>query len=297
VKKGLKRILRVSRIDREDVEYSCVIDGTSVSTRTSVVFEEIQSAPKITSLVEREYKPRVGSEFRLRIEFTGKHNKTTLTVNGKEIDVDNENNCCEIVLRDVCDDRRVRFSVRNSCGEDSVEFGVLPVDVPGAPSRPVAVEVGDENATIHWQRPEFDGNERIGDYKVEYRGASDKTSWVVVNEEFCIEETSYNVCGLRSGSKVVFRVKAGNSVGYSEYSGVSEEVTIKKRTERQELEIIEELQDTEVTLGKTLVLKVTVRGGDGKENVTWLVISIIGFTVVCGVCVIGVVVLSGSGTG
>lgn len=102
---------------------------------------------------------------------------------------------------------------------------------------------------------------------MEYKSDED-SKWTEVNEDFKIEETSFNVFGLKTNSKYKFRVKAENSTGYGFYSDESEEIIVEKKIDK-EICFIEELADRILFLGDKLELKTVLKGGDGNEIVYW----------------------------
>lgn len=47
------------------------------------------------------------------------------------------------------------------------------LECPDKPGIPEPLEVGDDFVTLHWQKPEFDGNSQPLTYTLEYRNKKD----------------------------------------------------------------------------------------------------------------------------
>jgi predicted phage tail protein len=105
----------------------------------------------------------------------------------------------------------------NDFGEgirEGTGFGT-PSRIPDAPILYTVVE-GDQEATIHWQAPEFDGQSTILEYKVYKDGVS------VFRPDS--ETREYTFTGLTNGQTYSFEVSAINAVGESAKSSALQTV-------------------------------------------------------------------------
>lgn len=120
-------------------------------------------------------------------------------------------------------------------------------ELPSAPAAPEPVKVENDNVTLQWSEPDFDGNSPIIEYILEYQEKEStrysflKTiikkfysgknfssfhlnllniilifRWNKVTEK--ITKTSHTVSGLTSDTEYTFRIKAVNAVGPSDPS-------------------------------------------------------------------------------
>ena len=88
-----------------------------------------------------------------------------------------------------------------------------PSRPPGAPGA-VLAQAEDERAMVTWSRPSSEGSSPVTSYEAE-AFPSGETCTVTA------PSTSCTVTGLENGSSYVFRVRARNSVGWSEFSSPS----------------------------------------------------------------------------
>ena len=85
------------------------------------------------------------------------------------------------------------------------------LDVPGAPGKPKASDIGATEMTVSWAVPESDGGAPIKGYILERKEVT-STRWVRVNKELH-ESTILKVTDLREKSEYKFCVMAENKAG------------------------------------------------------------------------------------
>ncbi|ODN04242.1 Titin [Orchesella cincta] len=268
VKKGTKRILRISKINKsEDHEFKCVIQSTTSETRTQIQFTTVQVSPKVLNRGELSSLIQVKQHENLdiRVEFSPGNPtaETKWIVQDSQLDFkinERDDGVSEISVYSVQNDSNLEFRAWNSCGEDKVNVAIN-VSPPSRPGRPQCLDKSDNSISLSWSAPESDGRDAIRNYILESR-RSDSSSWSVVNSDFNIEETVFNVYGVEKSSQYVYRVTAENGVGRSPPSEESEVFTIQKSASSK-LEFVEELQD--VVIGGGLALR-QVRGSCTFEN-------------------------------
>lgn len=90
---------------------------------------------------------------------------------------------------------------------------------PGAPAKPVVLNVTSDGMTIQWDAPSFDGGSPITGYHLEKK---DRNSllWMKVNSSV-ISSREYRAIGLIEGLEYSFRVYAENNAGLSPVSDQS----------------------------------------------------------------------------
>ena len=85
-------------------------------------------------------------------------------------------------------------------------------DKPGPPTGPFEItNITESTATLHWNRPQFDGGCPITGYIIERREAS-KKAW----QKVCQAESNaihIEVTGMKRGVSYYFRVSAVNQAG------------------------------------------------------------------------------------
>jgi fibronectin type 3 domain-containing protein len=99
---------------------------------------------------------------------------------------------------------------RIGVGPASTEMPVLPLTVPGAPTRLVATP-GNAQATLSWAAP-ASGGAAISGYLI-YQGTSPRHETRKPVNGLPINGTSYTVTGLANGTTYYFRVTAVNTAG------------------------------------------------------------------------------------
>jgi hypothetical protein len=106
-------------------------------------------------------------------------------------------------------------------GKGVTSFSIALADVPGTPARPAAT-IGDGFVTLEWLAAAANGSP-ITDYVVQY-SSNNGTTWTDFTDGVATA-TSAKVTPLTNGTSYVFRVRAKNAVGESEWSPASSPVT------------------------------------------------------------------------
>jgi len=108
--------------------------------------------------------------------------------------------------------------------DGSTSFAIGLVDVPDAPGRPVGLP-GDMLVDLSWAAPASDGGQPIDDYEIQYKIDGQPDSSYATFADGLASVTTATVTGLVNGTAYVFRVRAHNSVGNSDWSPASLPVT------------------------------------------------------------------------
>jgi len=107
-------------------------------------------------------------------------------------------------------------------GDWSATMAATPATVPSAPPG-VAVAAGDTTVTVSWTTPTSNGGSPIVDYQLE--SSSDAgTTWVAVTDDASTANSAV-ATGLSNDTAYVFRVRAVNNVGSSNWSPTSAAAT------------------------------------------------------------------------
>ncbi|GIY92239.1 roundabout homolog 2 [Caerostris extrusa] len=91
---------------------------------------------------------------------------------------------------------------------------------PGAPSKPVAINVSETSITLQWKRNSRMGSLPIIGYTVEYYSSDLQSGWVVAAHQ--VEKEMYVASNLRPDTRYMFLIRAENSHGLSMPSPVSD---------------------------------------------------------------------------
>uniref|UniRef100_A0A803TWP5 Titin n=1 Tax=Anolis carolinensis TaxID=28377 RepID=A0A803TWP5_ANOCA len=110
------------------------------------------------------------------------------------------------------------LNVSNSAGSTKVLITVVVLDKPGPPTALHIDNVSNDNITISWKPPEYDGGCQISNYIVEKRETT-TTTWSIVSA--AVARTSIKISRLTTGSEYQFRVCAENRYGKSSYAETS----------------------------------------------------------------------------
>lgn len=106
------------------------------------------------------------------------------------------------------------LNVSNSAGSTVASITVVVLDKPGPPTALRIDNVSNDNVTISWKPPEYDGGCQINNYIVEKRETT-TTTWSIVSA--AVARTSVKIVRLTTGSEYQFRVCAENRYGKSTY--------------------------------------------------------------------------------
>lgn len=100
-------------------------------------------------------------------------------------------------------------------------------DIPSAPGKPVLVHSDDSDSdavTLKWERPRTDGGSPLHGYYVQHRRTG-SAQWVNSTPALILYPEVV-LAGLEPGWRYQFRVAAENAVGTSDYSELSEPLTV-----------------------------------------------------------------------
>ena len=113
---------------------------------------------------------------------------------------------------------RIRAVTDVGDGDWSATMAATPATVPSAPPG-IAVAAGDTTVTVSWTTPASNGGSPIVDYQLE--ASSDAgTTWVAVTDDASTANSAV-ATGLSNDTAYVFRVRAVNNVGSSNWSPTS----------------------------------------------------------------------------
>jgi titin len=106
---------------------------------------------------------------------------------------------------------------------------VRVAEVPAAPVRLQAAEIGDNSVTLEWPKSHNDGGSRVKEYSVFQKDIESKddkktASWKEVAK---VKNSRCTVSRLRNGAEYQFMVKAKNDVGFSEGIQMLQSVIVK----------------------------------------------------------------------
>ncbi|MBP9802347.1 fibronectin type III domain-containing protein [Patescibacteria group bacterium] len=115
-----------------------------------------------------------------------------------------------------------RVAATNSVGTGAYSESVTATPALSVPSVPrsLTATAGNGQAALSWTAPLSNGGAVITDYIVEYKLASEPTTWTTFNDGVSTE-TTVNVTSLVNNSSYNFRVSATNSVGTSVVSNTA----------------------------------------------------------------------------
>lgn len=118
-----------------------------------------------------------------------------------------------------------RVAARNAAGVGAFSTSTSPLTYKNPPAAPsdITGTVGSKSVVLSWSAPAYDGGNSIVDYLIQYR-RTNATSWTLFADGVSTATTT-TVTGLTNGTSYVFRVAAVSSVGSSEYSTLSSELT------------------------------------------------------------------------
>ena len=181
-------------------------------------------APKITSdLSIRDMTVIAGEEFTITVPFTASPTpKPTWTINNDEVMQDDRirfetSTTATVYLNRSAkrnDSGKYTIRLTNSEGFDSASCKVLVVDRPTPPLSPLDVsDITPDSCTLSWRPPSDDGGSPITNYVVERMEVS-MGIWTKISS--FVRACSYNVFGLETNKKYLFRIRAENQYGVSD---------------------------------------------------------------------------------
>lgn len=96
---------------------------------------------------------------------------------------------------------------------------------PGAPGKPLVIEMYKDKCKIKYSAPRDDGGARIIGYFIEKKYVSDD-EWIPLNKDNPNTELVYSVENLIEGKQIQFRVYAVNAGGRSPASRPCDPITV-----------------------------------------------------------------------
>ncbi|XP_061469162.1 myosin-binding protein C, cardiac-type [Rhineura floridana] len=178
--------------------------------------------------LDNDNKVLSDSEGRVRVEMYEDH--CVFTIEGAEKE----------------DEGVYRVTLKNPAGEDTADITVKVIDVPDPPEAPRITNVGEDNCTVLWQPPKYDGGQPVLGYILE-RKKKKSYRWMRLNFDL-LKDMSYEAKRMIEGVMYEMRIYAVNSVGMSRPSPASQPfMPIAPPSEPTHFSI-EEVSDTSVTL-------------------------------------------------
>ncbi|KAE8573900.1 Putative twitchin [Halyomorpha halys] len=110
-----------------------------------------------------------------------------------------------------------QYGISDPIEMDNPITAKYPFTVPEAPGTPQILDWENNNVTLTWSRPLFDGGAKIQGYKIEIKDTSDDAQWRSIND-YLVKDTTYTVHSLTLGHTYEFRVRAQNAAGLSKPS-------------------------------------------------------------------------------
>lgn len=209
--------------------------GPWSSSSDSICARAPSTAPKITSdLSIRDMTVIAGEEFRITVPYTGKPKPTpTWTVNGEQLEQNDRIKYDNSKLGETIfinakakrtDTGNYTIHLINSEGKDSASCRVLVVDRPSPPQGPLDVsDITPDTCTLSWRTPLDDGGSPITNYIIEKLDSVGQ--WVKVSS--FVRSIHYDVMGLETNKRYLFRVRAENQYGLSDPLALDDAIVAK----------------------------------------------------------------------
>ncbi|KAK2576957.1 hypothetical protein KPH14_005570, partial [Odynerus spinipes] len=274
IDEGTIKKLIVKKCTTEDIaEYTAVV--TNVKTSSKLKVEVTETPPKINPDTNTKYTANKGDDIEIIVKFTATPKPTDeWTVDGrivtksKRIIPSLDEESATLTIRKVQEEDIGDYNLRlfNPHGEAAIVINVTIAQPPGKPGTPEPLEFTNDSVTLHWKKPESDGNLPITEYILEYHEKTE-TSWTKVSEK--IIETSHKVTKLTTNKEYTFRVTAVNEVGPGEPSSETQYLKISKPSEIEPPIILEPLKSINIGLKQTVTLTCVI-GGSPTPEITWL---------------------------
>ncbi|NWX20911.1 MYPC3 protein, partial [Aegotheles bennettii] len=132
-----------------------------------------------------------------------------------------EDHCVFIIEGAEKEDEGVyRVTVKNPVGEDKADITVKVIDVPDPPAAPKISNIGEDNCTVQWQPPKYDGGQPVLGYILE-RKKKKSYRWMRLNFDL-LKELTYEAKRMIEGVVYEMRIYAVNSIGMSRPSPASQ---------------------------------------------------------------------------
>ncbi|KAG4071785.1 hypothetical protein HA402_011939 [Bradysia odoriphaga] len=135
-------------------------------------------------------------------------------------------------------------------------------EIPSPPGKPILVpniDAPPDVVTLRWEKPRTDGGSPIYGYLIEHRRTG-SPHWVRASPSL-VHFTELTLSGLEPGWRYQFRVTAENAVGASDYSELSDPVTVTlQRNAVTPPRFVYEIQDTVAVENEKVEFRVQVQG-------------------------------------
>ncbi|KAJ8251055.1 hypothetical protein GJAV_G00216750 [Gymnothorax javanicus] len=264
-------------------DYTFVPDGYALSLSAKLNFLEIkidyvprQEPPKIyldTSGSDSQNTITVvaGNKLRLDVEITGEPAPTVCWMKGDipiniaegRVRVESRKQLCSFVIEGAerSDEGLYSVTVTNPAGEDKAQVTIKIVDVPDPPETLKCTAVGEDNATLVWEPPKFDGGAPLKGYLME-RKKKASHRWTKLNFDL-FQPTTYELKKMIEGVLYEMRVFAVNGIGISQPCSVSKPFMAIAPTSEPTRLTVEDVTDTTCSLKWLPPDKVGAGGIDG----------------------------------
>uniref|UniRef100_A0A672ZRA6 Myosin binding protein C, fast type a n=1 Tax=Sphaeramia orbicularis TaxID=375764 RepID=A0A672ZRA6_9TELE len=192
-----------------------------------------------------------------------RRNLTVLSATEGRVRVDMRKTLCSLVLEGAerSDEGPYTITVTNPAGEDKAELFVKIVDVPDPPENVKCTSVGEDNATVTWDAPSFDGGVPVKGYLMERKKVG-SSRWTKLNFDV-YESTTYEAKKMIEGVLYEMRVFAVNSIGISQPSGNSKPFMPIAPTSEPTCLTVDDVTDTTCALKWRPPEKIGAGGIDG----------------------------------
>ncbi|KAI4499904.1 hypothetical protein M0802_005160 [Mischocyttarus mexicanus] len=229
IDEGNVKKLIVKKCTTEDIaEYTAVVTNVKTSSRLKV--EIIETPPKIDPNTQTKYTVNKEDDIEIIVKFTATPTPTDeWTVDGRIVtkskritpSIDEESAVLTITKVQEEDIGDYNLRLFNPHGDASIVISVVIAQPPSKPGTPEPLELTDESITLHWKKPESDGNLPITEYILEYHEkveTSFKNSQPFANTNITYENrvAKYIILETTETSSATFTVKAENEVGTAE---------------------------------------------------------------------------------
>ncbi|XP_062974902.1 myosin-binding protein C, cardiac-type [Elgaria multicarinata webbii] len=284
----ISHIGRIHKLTIDDVtpedeaDYSFVPEGFAYNLSAHLRFLEIK-----IDFVPRQEPPKIhldcmgqtpdtiivvaGNKLRLDVPISGDPAPTVIWQKINKLLVDSEGRVRVEMYEDHCvftiegaekeDEGVYKVTVKNPAGEDTADITVKVIDVPDPPEAPQITNVGEDNCTVQWQPPKYDGGQPVLGYILE-RKKKKSYRWMRLNFDL-LKDLSYEAKRMIEGVVYEMRIYAVNSVGMSRPSPASQPfIPIAPPSEPTHF-TVEDISDTSVTLKWRPPERVGAGGLDG----------------------------------
>ncbi|KAH0620735.1 hypothetical protein JD844_021453 [Phrynosoma platyrhinos] len=269
----ISHIGRIHKLTIDDVtpgdeaDYSFVPEGFAYNLSAHLRFLEIK-----IDFVPRHEPPKIhldclsqtpdtiivvaGNKLRLDVPISGDPVPTVIWQKANKLIADSEGRVHVEMYEDHCvftiegaekeDEGVYKVTVKNPAGEDTADITVKVIDVPDPPEAPKITNVGEDNCTVQWQPPKYDGGQPVLGYILE-RKKKKSYRWMRLNFDL-LKDLTYEAKRMIEGVVYEMRIYAVNSVGMSRPSPASQPfMPIAPPSEPTHF-TVEDISDTSVTL-------------------------------------------------